>query len=174
VSSNINLKDGIYDPTRRFAFTNITKEPFTFTWGKQPITVKAGETVELRHHLAVLATNRLVDKIMSEEAKADEDKVRLEKHDPFWRSPKGIAMGVPAAREPYESKVLKELPKKSDTDAQLQVIRTEITSELTKDLNQEQTPPIDGGVLAGQLRAELPVESGTAPVAFEGINLPIK
>lgn len=141
MSSNIWLKDGIYDPTKRFAFTNIDSEPFTFTWGGKPITVKAGETVELRHHLAVLATTRLVDKIMMDEQNAKT--AEMKKINPMYLAPNQAgSLGVPAARAPYEAKVLRELPPREDNDAQLNVIRAELKDELQKDLSGEKAPPI--------------------------------
>lgn len=141
MSSNLTVKEGIYDPTKRFAFTNISDETFTFKWGGNPITVKPKETIELPHHLAVLATGKLVDHIMGSEARADELKMRAENKDPYWRSPKGIAMGVPEARRPYEEKILRELGPGEESPA-LQVMRAQIKEELQRDLSQEKAKPI--------------------------------
>lgn len=163
MSSNLWVKQGIYDPTKRFSFTNITDKPFSFSWGGTPIVIKAGETVELRHHLAVLATTKLVDQIMQGEIKDEEEKMKLETKNPYYRSPRAISMGVPAAREPYEKKILKELPPKNDSDAQLQVIRSEIKEELVRDLKQENSPAISKTS-----------DLGVTATEFEEINMPHK
>lgn len=161
MSSNIWLKNGIYDPSKRFAFTNITDEDFTFRWADNPIKVKAGETVELPHHLAVIATTQLVDKIMIGEVHEEELKVRSETRNPSYRSPRGISLGVPAAREPYEKKILKELEPRSGTDSQFQIIRAQKAEEILRDLRAENssTPPV------------LPASSLKD---FEDVNLPVK
>lgn len=162
MSSNLTVKQGIYDPTRRFEFTNISDKDFTFAWGGTPIKIKAGEKVELPHHLAVLATGRLVDQIMSDEIKVEEDRMKVETRNPYFRSQKGGSLGVPAAREPYETKILKELAPRTDTDSAFQVIRAQKTEELMRDLKQENSPTItkmsDVGV--GGVKE------------FEGVNLP--
>jgi len=141
MSSYLTVKEGIYDPLKRFAFTNITDEVFTFKWGGQPISVKPQETIELPHHLAVLATTNLVDKIMLDEARKDEEETRKKNKDPYWRSPKGISVGVPEARKPYEQKILREL-KPDEESPQIQVMRAQIREELERDLKQENSPKV--------------------------------
>ena len=162
MSSNIWVKNGIYDPTKRFAFTNIDTENFTFHWNKKPITVKAGETVELPHYLAVLATTELVDKLML--AEADKKTKEIQKSNPGYKAPNQAgSLGVPAARAVWENRILKELPPRDDNDAQLQVIRAQVTEELRKDLEngQKKANPI----------AAVSEVGGTKDV-FEGINMP--
>ena len=131
--------NGVYDPSRRFAFTNITEEPFTSHWDSRPITVPKGATVELPHHLAVKMTTELVDKIMMDEAKLDE----VQKNEPFYRSPKGMSVGVPAARKPWEDKILRELALDEESPA-VQVMRTQIREELMRDMSQK---PASGPVV---------------------------
>lgn len=164
MSSDIWVKQGIYDPTKRFSFKNITSEPFTFTWGKSPITVKPNETIELPHHLAVLATTQLVDQIMSQEIKEEEDKMKIETRNPYYRSQRGLSVGIPSARKPYEDKICKELTRTESkiTESQLGVIRTELTETLTRDLKAENSPVITKISEVGM----------STPAAFEGINLP--
>jgi sirohydrochlorin ferrochelatase len=163
MSSNLWVKQGIYDPTKRFLFTNITSEPFTFTWGKSPITVKAGEVIELPHHLAVLATTALVDQIMNKEIKEEEDKMKLETKNPYYRSPRGSSLGIPAAREPYEKKICRELERSESkvTESQMGVIRTELAETLKRDLAGENSPKITK-------MSDLGVDAK----AFEEINIP--
>lgn len=161
MSSNLWVKNGVYDPTRRFAFTNITSEEFTFKWGDSPIKVKAGETLELPHHLAVLATTRLVDNIMNKEINEEEVKMRAETRNPHYRSPRGLSPGIPAAREPYETKILREL-KPDETkisESQLGVIRSELKETLVKDMKAEPAPSISKLTVANK--------------EFEDINLPV-
>lgn len=160
MSSNLWLKSGVYDPTRQFEFTNITNEPFVFKWNNKPITVAAGEKVQLPHHLAVHATTMLVDKIMLDEVHAEEEKTKLETRNPYFRSARGIMIGIPAKREPYENKILRELDKKSGTDAELQVIR--IREEILNDLKAEPAKKIEK-------MSDLGISSLKE---FEDINLP--
>lgn len=161
MSSNLTLRNGIYDPSKRFAFTNITDEDFIFKWADNPIKVKAGETVELPHHLAVKATIQLTDQIMIKEVHEEELKVRAETKNPTYRSPRAISLGVPAAREPYESKILKELASRSDTDSQFQVIRAQKAEEILRDLKRENS-------------AVPPTLPATSLDDFAAVNLPTK
>ena len=105
--STLEIDKGMYDPLRRFAFTNITEQPFEVRWdGKSLGIVEPGQTIELPHHLAVKSTVELVDKIIIAETKADEE---LHSSTPYYRSPKASRLGVPMARKPYEDKILKEI-----------------------------------------------------------------
>ena len=165
MSSNLWVKQGIYDPTKRFAFTNITKEVFTFTWGKTPITVKPDETVELPHHLAVLATTQLVDIIMQKDIKEEEDRMKIETKNAYYRSPRASSLAVPAVREVWESKIVKELkPNESKlSESQRGVLRSELKDNLIKDMKAENSPSI-----------EKISDLGISAKAFEEINLPEK
>lgn len=142
MSSYLTVKNGIYDPSKRFAFTNISSTDFTFSWGGKPITVKTGDVVEMPHHLAVLATGKLVDQIMMGIAREDEIKMRLENKDPYWRSPKGISVGIPEARKPYEDKVLRELAP-DEENPQTAMMRASMREQLMHDLSAEKAQTID-------------------------------
>lgn len=122
--------------------------------------MKAGEKIELPHHLALLATKKLVDQIMMEETREEEIKTRAENKNPYWVSPKGVAVGVPAAREPYEKKVLRELTmgESKITESQMGIIRSELKDTLTKDMKAAPAGPIES--------INLP------KTEFEEINLP--
>jgi hypothetical protein len=169
MSSFLDLKTGIYDPTKRFAFTNIGKDDFTFTWGKVPIKVAAGETVELPHYLAVLATQNLVDKIMIEEIREKEAKVREETRNPLYRA-RTSSLGVPAARKPYEDKILKELAAKTGNDAQLNVIRAKLAEEITRDLKAEPAEKISAISQVMPVTAEQIADNTLGE--FADINIP--
>lgn len=141
MSSLIGKESGIFDPTKRFAFTNISDKDFVSAWGGSPITVPAGETVELPHHLANKFTDELVDAIMQGEAKMDE--VEYYKNNPgaapnSYRSPKGSSLGVPAARKFWEDQIVRELAVDEESP-EIQVMRAKIKEEILADLSQEKS-----------------------------------
>jgi hypothetical protein len=136
--------NGIYNPTLRFAFTNITEEPFTSAWDKAPIVIPAGETVELPHHLAVKLTTEMVDSIMIGQAKVNE--VEYYKKNPgtpinMYRAP--ASLGVPAARKVWEDQILRQLDIDEESP-QVQVMRAQIKAELMADLTKETAGPVQG------------------------------
>ncbi len=137
--------EGVFDPFARFAFTNITKEDFKSFWNSQPITVKPGQTVKLKHHLAVKFLKELVDKIMQGEAKMDEVAYyeRNQNAAPnSYRSPKGLQMGVPAARKVWEDQIIKQLPTEKDT-VEFELMKQEFMEEIERDTNAKvSTEPI--------------------------------
>jgi hypothetical protein len=144
---NILNPEGLYNPLLKFAFTNITETPFEIIWdGKIVTTLKAGETVELNHYLAVACTKRLVDMIMIGNAKLDE--LTYYKNNPnmqpnTYRAPN--ALGVPSARKVWEDQICRVM----DTDEespQVQIMRATIREELMKDL---QAQPSQGSPLEG-------------------------
>ncbi len=143
MSSFLTVKEGIYNPTLRFAFTNIDTESYELKWdGKVLVTIKPGESVELPHHLAVMATGELVDRIMIRETKEDElAHMNVIQNGLPYRSPKGIAMGVPAARKPFEDKILKELPI-DKASSQFKILQSQLIDELKADLTAESAKPI--------------------------------
>lgn len=130
--------NGLFNPTLRFAFTNITTEDFKSFWGGQPIIIKAGQTVELTHHLAVKLTKELVDKIMQGEAHLDE---LAHKDIAYYRSPKGMMLGVPAARKVWEDKIVRELAPDEESP-EIQVMRAQLKEEILAQQNKEQAQPV--------------------------------
>lgn len=147
MSSYLTKRDGIYDPSKRYGFKNITKEEggigedFTFVWNGTPFKVKVGQEVELPEHLALHATKYLVDKIMIDSVRDEEIKMRAKLKEPFWRSARGLSVGIPEARKPLETKILREL-KIDDENPQMAVIRAQIKEELLNDLNAEKSQPV--------------------------------
>ena len=139
MSSNLFPKEGIFDPTKRFAFTNITNAPFTFKWNSIPTTVESGETVELPHYLAVHATQHLVDQIMQGEAR--EDTLAKQKINPMYKA-ENVAgnMGIPAARKVWEDKILVELSADKSSDKTLGIKRREMQEQILKDLTAQPSP----------------------------------
>lgn len=140
--------NGLYDPSKRFAFTNITDEDLISLWAKIPIKVKAHETIEIGpatpiigvgHALAIKMTNELVDKIIMNEAKLDELK---HPNEPYYRSNIALTAGVPAARKVYEDKILRELEVGEDSPA-IQAMRSQLKEEILSggELNREKPVP---------------------------------
>lgn len=123
----------MFDPTLRFAFTNITGEDFVSAWNSSPITVKPGQTIEVKHHLAVKFTKELVDKIMIGEAKMDELKVDR----PYYQSPKGMSLGVPELRKVWEDKILRPL-KANEESPEIQIMRSQLKEELERDMSRQE------------------------------------
>jgi len=152
IKDDILHPEGLFNPAFRFAFTNITEEDFTSYWGGKPITIKPKQTVKLRHHLAVKFLKELVDKIMQGEAKLDE--VNFYKSNPnsapnSYRSPKGLSLGVPAARKVYEDQIIKQLPSEEE-GVEFEILKSEFREQLERDLSQQvSTAPVS--VPAAQL-----------------------
>ena len=133
--SYLEVSNGIYDPSRRFAFTNITAEVFSSAWDGSPITIQPNQTVELPHHLAVKLTGELVDKIMIGNAKLDE----VQKNQPYYRSPLGTSLGVPEARKVWEDQILRELGRDEESP-EIQIMRAQLKQEIMNDLTNADKP----------------------------------
>lgn len=134
------VERGMYNPLKRYGFTNITTEDFTFTWNSSPITVKPGVEIELPEHMAILATHKIVDQVMNKLADEDTKRLRVEMRDSTARSPLGISVGIPAARKPFEDKVLREL-KVDEQSPQVQVLKAQVRDQIIGDLTNSQKPP---------------------------------
>lgn len=131
---------GLFNPTLRFAFTNVTTEDFVSYWDSQPIIIRPGQTVELSHHLAVKLLKEMVDKIMIGDAKLDE--TNYYKNNPnaianTYRSPKGSSLGVPAARKVWEDQIIKQLAPDEESPAIVEM-RAKLKAELVAAANNEQ------------------------------------
>lgn len=131
------IRQGIYNPLLKFAFTNITEEEFVSAWGGEPIKIPAGQTVELPHHLAAKLTKELVDKIMIGNAKLQE--MEFYKNNPnvqinSYRAPSSL--GVPAARKVWEDQIV-HLMAPDEESPQVQLMRIKIKEELMRDLQAE-------------------------------------
>lgn len=131
------IRQGIYNPMLKFAFTNITEEEFVSAWGGEPIKIPAGLTVELPHHLAAKLTKELVDKIMIGNAKLNE--IEFYKNNPnvqmnTYRA--ASSLGVPAARKVWEDKIV-HLMAPDEESPQTQLMRIKIKEELMRDLKAE-------------------------------------
>lgn len=144
MSSYLDKKEGIYTPGTRWSFTNITAEPFESKWGGIPVLVGPDETIEisditpfvglgLGECLSIKMTGELVDRIMMGVAKLDE----VEKNQPYYRSPKGGALGVPAARKPWEDKILRRLETDEDS-TETASIRAQFKAGLEADMSRKE------------------------------------
>jgi hypothetical protein len=139
--------EGLFNPSLRFAFTNISDDDFVSYWDKIAISVKPHETIELSittpipgvsgHALAVKMTGELVDKIMIGEAKMDEtnNKNAL---NPYYRSPKGSSLGVPAARKIWEDQILRELAIDEESPA-VQSMRKQLKEQILGGAEEKQS-----------------------------------
>lgn len=131
------IRQGIYNPMLKFAFTNITEETFTSAWGGEPIVIPAGHTVELPHHLAAKLTKELVDKIMIGNAKLNEVEFYNKNANAMpntYRAPSSL--GVPGARKVWEDQIV-HLMAPDEESPQTQLMRIKIKEELMRDLQAE-------------------------------------
>ncbi len=158
------IERGMYDPLARYGFYNIIieKHPvrgdifysrnkdFTFTWNGSPINVKAGSEIELPEHLAILATHKLVDEIMTDIAHEDTIKLREKSGDFTIKSPFGAALGIPAARKVWEDKIIRKL-KIDEQSPQIQILKAQIKDQILTDItnSQKSAAPIES--VAGSL-----------------------
>lgn len=134
MSHLVGKTEGLFNPLLKFAFTNITEEDFTSAWNGVPITVKAGQTVSLPHHLANKLTDELVNLIMIGAVKTNE--VEYYKRNPntapnMYRAPSSL--GVPAARKVWEDKIVRQLAVDEESP-EIQVMRAQIKEELERDI----------------------------------------
>lgn len=138
MSKIIGKNQGVYNNTKMYAVTNITTEDHVSHWDGAPIILKAGKTASFKQHLADKITNELVDKIIQGNAKLDE----VTKSQPYYRSPIGMSLGVPAAREVWEDQIVKEIAIDEETP-EIQVMKAEIKAELLNDMSKEKsTEPV--------------------------------
>ena len=143
MSSILQKNQGVFNNAMRYKVTNITKDPFTSYWGKNPVTLKPGQTVSVPQYLANKMVDEMVDKIMIEGVKQTEvDYYQRNPNAEINRFRAPNSLGVPAARKVWEDKILEELPiEEGSTEAQL--LRLQIKEELEKDLKAEpSTEPV--------------------------------
>lgn len=137
MSGLLGKNEGMFNPSLRFAFTNITDEDFVSAWGGSPITVKPHQTIELPHHLANKLTDELVDKIMIGNAKLDEVtyyKAHPDMQPNTYRA--ASSLGVPAARKVWEDQIVRLL-ELDEESPEIQVMRAQIKEELLADMSKE-------------------------------------
>ncbi len=118
--------EGIYNPVKRYAFTNWTVEDFLGQWNGDTVTIpcNAGprSTVTLPEYLAVKFTRELVDREMIRELGSS------------------ALLSVPSARAPYEQKTVRDIPL-DETDPQVQLMvmqaRDQVMADITAQINKE-------------------------------------
>ncbi len=162
MSSHLFPKEGVYNPLKRFAFTNITDDLFTFHWDGKPISVKAHDTIELPHHLMYIAATKLVDKIMINDAKRDEEEGK--KTDRFYRGRN--MMGVPDARKVYEDQIVREL-EVDEESPQIAVLKAQIRDQVLNDLEvgAKKAAPVESIVASINLDAMTQVKDKNETVS---------
>lgn len=135
-------EQGMYDPTKRYAFTNPTEDVFKFQWNGVEVEVASKETIELPQYLAVLATTKIIDQMMTEVERKKTEKIR--EVQPAYIAPNGAGMlGIPAARLPYEKMVIRELAPKTGSDAKLDIIRMKEQVEADIKRSKSEIQPIE-------------------------------
>lgn len=170
---------GVFNPSLRFAFTNITNEEFRSMWGGVPIVVQPHETIEISyttpivgvgHALAVKMANELIDKIMINDIKLDEVSMNI----PYARSSKGMLLGVPAARLPFEQQILRVMEAEEESPA-TQSIRNMVIEELKADMGREQGVPSEPAPSSleefSQLKTEAVEKEKPKPVRTKKIKV---
>lgn len=137
IADILYIRQGIYNPTLRFAFTNISEEEFVSAWGGEPIKIPAGHTVELPHHLAAKLTKELVDKIMIGNAKLNEVEFYQKNQNAIPNSYRAASsLGVPGARKVWEEQICRLLAPDEESP-ETQLMRIKIKQELLADLKAE-------------------------------------
>lgn len=147
-------EQGMFDPSKRYAFTNITDEPFSFGWNGVNIDVAPKETIEIPQYLAYQAVNKMIDQLIMAKNKKDLDKIR--ETNPAYLTPPGAGMmGIPAYRVTFEDMIVKELTPKSGNDAKLDIIRAKeaVMSDIRR--SQEEAKPVESIKIAQTEFAEL-------------------
>ncbi len=118
--SYLQRKEGVYDVGKRYAFTNISEEPFPIMWNSQIVrVVEPHETIEISDAtpypgpgngdaIARTKTIELTTRVILGEARIDSEKLGLTTNKGYI-SPVGTRALIPEARKPYEQKILQEL-----------------------------------------------------------------
>lgn len=169
--SNITLRDGLYDPSARFEFENITNSDFTSQWNGSPIEIQAKEKVIVPHYLAVKLTTELVDRIFQERAKAEEDEMRPKVGNQYWVSKIGAQASVPAMREPYEKQIMKKV-ENAVKGIESQIVRNNFKDQLIADMSREAGVPEEAVPVKVQEFAQITSQKPDAPEVKEAIVLP--
>ena len=140
-------KQGMFDPSRRYAVKNITGKVFNFRWNGVDIEMKVDETLELPQYLAYNAVNKMIDQMIMDEQHAELMKIR-ETNPSFIQVQGAGKMGVPAFRLTYENRIVKELTPKTGNDAKLDIVRLREQVEADIRRSQEEVKPIESVVVA--------------------------
>lgn len=139
--------EGMYNPTLRFAFTNVQDNEFVSYWGGKQYRIKPHQSVKLPHHLAVKFTKEIVDRILQEKGKA-------------------ATMGHPLVREPIENEVLKILP--SEDSAEMEVIRQEFIEQIKGDVSAQPGVPVEPIIAPKMDFEDLTPRVSETPIAKKG------
>ena len=135
-------EQGMCDPTKRYALTNKTEEPFSFSWNGSTVDMEIGETIEIPQYLAYLAVNKMIDQMMM--AKSSKEFKKAREINPMYIAPNGAGMlGVPSAREVYEKMIVRELAPKTGNDAKLDIIRAREMIEADIKRSKEEIKPVE-------------------------------
>lgn len=127
-------KEGLYDQTQRYKFTNIDDEEFIGMWnGKLFVTVPKGASVTLPESQAINFAKALCDRVMRKEEKA---KFVPNMREQRWEESERTRVGIPMARKPYESQILQKINQDEETP-EMQVMRSQVREELMRDMSAQ-------------------------------------
>ena len=137
MSGIIDKKAGIFNNAQRYSVTNILEEDMNFTWGGNPFSIPAGKTVSLPEYLANSVLDQIVDKILRDKMKKNEEDYYQRNPNAEinrYRSPNFLSNAN--ERKAIEEQICKPLAlEKGSTEAQL--LAMQIKEELEHDLKQE-------------------------------------
>lgn len=166
--SYLSKGSGTYDPGKRYAFTNITEDPFPIKWNSRIVKiVQPHETIEISDAtpypgpgngdcIARTKAAELTTAIILGEARIATEKLG-NLVDKSYVSPVGTRAGIPEARKPYEDRILQELPSSENEETLSQMKADEILSDMRKQ--------------PGVSYSNQSVEFANAPKAGDGMNL---
>ncbi len=176
--SYLSKNEGTYDPGKRYAFTNISEDPFPIKWnGKIVKIVQPHETIEISDAtpypgpgngdcLARTKAKELATAIILGEARVATEKLG-NLHDKSYVSPVGTRAGIPEARKPYEQQILQELPSSENVELLNELKAEEITADMRRQQGvsySNQVPefanaPKAGEILSSQKESSIPKAS---------------
>lgn len=113
----------VFDPERRFVFTNWTDEEFKGYWDKREYVFKAGDVRELPMYLAYHFCKHLIDR-------------ELHKQN------RDMAVADPEARRPLEEKTIREIMANEESPERV-ALREEIRKEVMAQIGEAVSEKVD-------------------------------
>lgn len=124
-------KEGLYDQSRRYRFTNVDDEEFIGMWdSKVYVRVPVGESVTLPESQAINFAKDLATRVMIKDEKR---KYVPTQNAPTYEESQKSRVGIPAARDPYEKRIL-QLIEQGEETPEMQALRSELRDEVMRDL----------------------------------------
>lgn len=131
--SNLD-KQGLYDNTQRYRFTNIDDEMFTGMWnGRIFVRLLPGESATLPEVYAVTFSKELATRVMLKEEKA---KYIPTQNAPTWEESQKSRVGIPMARDPYEKRIVQKMEVGEETP-EIEAMRSQMREQLLADMSAQ-------------------------------------